>query len=411
LDSFTHIVLGAALGEAIAGKKLGNRAMLWGAIGCTVPDFDVFAAFFTDQITSTSFHRGIMHSLLFTAISPWLMAWLTTWFYAKDHYRRQTYKAVMMSIWILFFAAISAGINFIPVLLGEGMSWYVFIPTLLFGGWLLRKLWYDYWKRDLPLVEAPYKTWLILFFVTILAHPLLDAFTNWGTQIWQPFADTRVQWCTMAVADPLCTIPFAVLFFTGAARPPQSTWRTILNWLGLVWFCGYICVYSVWHKQVVNQAFRESLQSKSITYSRFYTNPSILNNIAWYGVAEGDTAYYYGMYSFNDRIPAFKRISTIPKNRALMQQLPENDRAHHFIRWFSDGYYNAIPYKGDTLQVNDLRFGLLGDSLIKNNYVFPFLVFKTEQGVWDAIQHNKNPESVKQTKSAFNNLWQKVKGD
>ena len=64
MDSLTQIVLGAACGEAVAGRKLGNRAMLWGAIGGTIPDLDVFAGFFTDEITSTAFHRGFMHFCL-----------------------------------------------------------------------------------------------------------------------------------------------------------------------------------------------------------------------------------------------------------------------------------------------------------------------------------------------------------
>ncbi|MFM8916554.1 MAG: metal-dependent hydrolase, partial [Bacteroidota bacterium] len=35
MDSLTQIVLGAAVGEVLLGKKLGNKAMLLGAIGGT----------------------------------------------------------------------------------------------------------------------------------------------------------------------------------------------------------------------------------------------------------------------------------------------------------------------------------------------------------------------------------------
>ena len=41
MDSLTQIVLGAAVGEAVLGKKIGTRAMLWGAIAGTIPDLDV----------------------------------------------------------------------------------------------------------------------------------------------------------------------------------------------------------------------------------------------------------------------------------------------------------------------------------------------------------------------------------
>jgi inner membrane protein len=38
MDSLTQIILGAACGEAVLGKKIGNRALLFGAIGGTIPD-------------------------------------------------------------------------------------------------------------------------------------------------------------------------------------------------------------------------------------------------------------------------------------------------------------------------------------------------------------------------------------
>ena len=41
MDSLSQLVLGAAVGEAVLGRKLGNKAILWGAIGGTIPDLDV----------------------------------------------------------------------------------------------------------------------------------------------------------------------------------------------------------------------------------------------------------------------------------------------------------------------------------------------------------------------------------
>ena len=58
MDSLSQIVLGAAVGEAALGKKVGNRAILWGAIAGTLPDMDVLLRFFVDEITATQWHRG-----------------------------------------------------------------------------------------------------------------------------------------------------------------------------------------------------------------------------------------------------------------------------------------------------------------------------------------------------------------
>ncbi|MBL7827722.1 MAG: hypothetical protein JNJ57_13915 [Saprospiraceae bacterium] len=157
--------------------------------------------------------------------------------------------------------------------------------------------------------------------------------------------------------------------------------------------------------------FKESLAEKQITCSRLYTNPTIFNNIVWSGTAEGDTAYYFGQYGFNDRVPKVNRISIIPKNHHLLNHIPENDRALKFLRWFSDGYFNVIPHRGDTLQVNDLRFGLMGDSLRGKNYVFPILLFKNEKGAWDIKPDNRNQEHLDENKHSFGELWERVKGD
>jgi len=76
MDSLTQIVLGAAVGEAVLGRKVGNKAMLYGAIAGTIPDLDVAARWFTDTITATEMHRGFSHSLLFAVIMGPLLGWL-----------------------------------------------------------------------------------------------------------------------------------------------------------------------------------------------------------------------------------------------------------------------------------------------------------------------------------------------
>ncbi len=66
MDSLTQIVLGAAVGEVILGKKLGNKALFWGAIAGTIPDLDVFAKFIvSDKMSSMLMHRAFSHSFLF----------------------------------------------------------------------------------------------------------------------------------------------------------------------------------------------------------------------------------------------------------------------------------------------------------------------------------------------------------
>lgn len=76
MDSLTQIVLGAAVGEAVAGKKVGNKAMLYGAIAGTIPDLDAFANYFTDTISAIEIHRGFTHSIVFALLAAPIFGYL-----------------------------------------------------------------------------------------------------------------------------------------------------------------------------------------------------------------------------------------------------------------------------------------------------------------------------------------------
>jgi inner membrane protein len=81
MDSLTHVILGAAIGEAVLGKKIGRKAMLVGALADTIPDFDVFASPCFSDAQQLLVHRGFTHSFLFVAISSPLLGWLfSRWF-------------------------------------------------------------------------------------------------------------------------------------------------------------------------------------------------------------------------------------------------------------------------------------------------------------------------------------------
>ncbi len=76
MDSLTQIVLGAAVGEAVLGKKVGNKAMLYGAIAGTIPDLDVLARYLVDTVTATEWHRGFSHSIFFSVLFAPIFGWL-----------------------------------------------------------------------------------------------------------------------------------------------------------------------------------------------------------------------------------------------------------------------------------------------------------------------------------------------
>ena len=71
MDSVTHIVLGACIGEALCGQKIGKKALLIGAIAQSIPDLDFITSFWLPPAEQLLAHRGISHSFIFVvALSP-----------------------------------------------------------------------------------------------------------------------------------------------------------------------------------------------------------------------------------------------------------------------------------------------------------------------------------------------------
>jgi inner membrane protein len=66
--------LGAVVGEAIAGKSLGKRAMFYGAIAQSIPDIDFLAAFWLPAADNLLVHRGFTHSFLFGILATVVLA-------------------------------------------------------------------------------------------------------------------------------------------------------------------------------------------------------------------------------------------------------------------------------------------------------------------------------------------------
>ena len=74
MDSLTQMAFGAACGEAVLGRKVGRKALVWGGVLGTLPDLDVFIPF-GGPVNDFVYHRGFSHSLILLALLSPLMAW------------------------------------------------------------------------------------------------------------------------------------------------------------------------------------------------------------------------------------------------------------------------------------------------------------------------------------------------
>lgn len=99
MDSLTQITLGIAVAEVCAGKTLGNRTFLYGAVLGTLPDLDVLVGKFFNPVDGVMIHRGISHSLaLFVVLAPFLGYLIAR----IERQRIRIFSAITMVFWCLF---------------------------------------------------------------------------------------------------------------------------------------------------------------------------------------------------------------------------------------------------------------------------------------------------------------------
>ena len=331
MDSLTQIVLGAAVGEAVLGKKVGNKAMLYGAIAGTIPDFDTFASHFTDTVTALEIHRGFTHSIVFSL---------------------------------------------------------VFAPIF---GWLVSR-----WEKT-----ASWKNWSWLFFWGFLTHPLLDAHTTWGTQLFWPL-DLRLAYKNIFVIDPLYTLPFLVFVILAMRKKRTSPKRRKLNNLGLIISSAYMLLTLIL-KGITYQKFTDALQQQNIQYSEIETKPSPFNTILWTANVDTKDAYLIGHYSFFDAQPI--QFTAYPKNHEWIEDLKEEENVQRLIK-ITKGWY-TITKENEKLYLNDLRFGLLGFSPSAKNFTFSFQLEK-KNGEVIITEKEKDTQDAKKL---LGELWKRILGN
>ncbi len=333
MDSLTQIVLGAAVGEAVLGKKVGNKAALYGAIAGTIPDLDVLSRYFVDLVTSTEWHRGFSHSILFSI----LMA---------------------------------------PIL-----------------GWLISKI-----ERK---SVASARDWTLLMFWGLFTHPILDAFTTWGTQLFWPF-DLRLAFQNIFVIDPLYTIPFLIFLIMALRQKRDNVKRRKYNYLGLIISSAYLLITLIL-KGIAYGQFIEQLEAQGISYQQIDIRPTAFNSILWTANVDAGDAYLIGDYSFFDSKPI--RFKSYPKNHELLGRLKTYDKVRRLIT-ISEGWF-IITKVENIIYFNDLRFGILSTGERETKFVFSYQLLNKQNGL--VVQ--EAPKFANDARNLFADLWIRIKGN
>ena len=329
MDSVTQIALGAAVGEAVLGRKAGWRASLWGGLCGLLPDLDVFWPF-ADPVAAFTWHRGYSHAFAVLVLATPVIAW----------------------------AAI----------------------------------------RIHPATRPFWRGWLLLAFLALVTHPLLDCFTVYGTQVLLPFSDVPVAWSTIFIIDPVFSVPLILGVLAAQLLARERGLGHRLNHAGLAIGLAWLA-FTVVAKVHVNRVAEDSLPA-GIT--RYLTTPSPFNAVLWRVVAmTGDGRYLEGYHSLLDAEPRVAFVSR-PDGHELLEPLRREAPVARLM-WFSRGFFAGREQDDGAIAMTDLRMGF------EERFVFSFVVGRREgETIGPVAVRRRSPPDLPPGMGA--GLWNRILG-
>jgi inner membrane protein len=288
MDPLTQGLLGASFGQALYGRALGRRALVWGALVGMAPDLDVVANP-VSPMAEWLWHRGPTHALWFGPVVG---------------------------------------------------------PAI---GWLLWR-----WKG------GRLRDWIGLSIVALFTHPLLDAFTTYGTQLLSPFSRQRFAFDAVAIIDPAYSLVLALGLVLGLRWGEGTAAARRVAWAALAVSSAYVGLGLVVNHRAEEIA-RRQLATEGVPEARVSAYPTLFQLPFRRVVARSGDEVRVGWLSLLAPRPiAWERFAAASGPAVEAARLTEEAQV---FEWFAMG--EATPRveataDGSVVEMDDLRFGFPG---------------------------------------------------
>ena len=273
---------------------------------------------------------------------------------------------------------------------GFSHSLFVLLPFSV-ALWALLRRWWG------PVREAPLP-WLAGISLALLTHPLLDAHTAYGTQLFWPLQSPPVMWSTLFIIDPLFTLPLLIAVIVAARWPmARRTGAALLVSLSLS------ASYLAWSwagKMQAERHARAGLETLGLANAPLFSTPTPFNTVLWRVVALTENGYFEGYDSLlvSEGPTRFQFYAS--DTRSL--QAASDVWAVSRLRWFSQDFMKA-EVRDERLILTDLRMGA------EPKYVFSHAVAEFGNPHWKAIKPESIP--VQFSGSDLEPLWERIWND
>lgn len=234
-------------------------------------------------------------------------------------------------------------------------------------------------------------------FAGYATHGLLDSCTTYGTQLFWPFADTRVAWNTISIIDPLFTLP--LLLLTGLATVTKKPKFALIALFWVVIYTGL----GIIQRERAEAIGLDLARSRAHEPIRLEAKPSFGNILVWKVIYSTDDHYYVDAVKIGvshlifegDSVPILDVGRAFPWLDPASQQAKDIER----FRWFSNDYLAISPYHPN--RIIDIRY-----SAIPNEFRGLWGIELTKDAGSD--EHITKVFDREQSAARFKQLWQMI---
>jgi len=279
-----------------------------------------------------------------------------------------------------------------------------FSHSLLVLPWIGAVIWWLFWRFGRGRVKEAPQRWFWAVQLALITHPLLDAFTVYGTQLLWPLPLPPVMWASVFIIDPLYTL-WLLLACLAAWCGRERAWAGRALVLGLILSSAYLG-WSLAAKGMVEREAARALAALELADAPRFSVPLPLNTLLWRVVVMAPDGYLVGDRSLvADHGPM--RFVHYPGDTAALVAA-DGIPALQQLAWFNRGFMRAEVVDGELI-VSDLRMGMEPD------YNFNFAVARQRSdGGWQPIPPRqlrsayRAPVAGGDVGPALQRLWRRI---
>ncbi|SDM27801.1 inner membrane protein [Franzmannia pantelleriensis] len=254
--------------------------------------------------------------------------------------------------------------------------------------------------RFAPARDIPLRHWWLFFVLCLTTHPLLDALTTYGTQLWWPLDVRPSAWPIVFIIDPLYTLPLLVgiivALVSGNGRRGPA-WGLALSSLYLVFAFGA--------KSLVEYRLGPALAERGLVEAPRLVQPTPFNTLLWrVTVVDGDDQHEALVSVFDGAATVeFERFSRGAQWEPAALASANGAR----LDWFAGPYLRYDVELIDdvlTLTATDLRLGFPGF----HPFTFTLLEADLDAGQWHPLASEQRDTPPRANGEALALLGQRI---